>query len=274
MVYQHWLSPDEKRFIADRLDPQTSTSDLWLYDVSGGNAQRFTFDPANDFNPVWSPDGSRIVWASNRDGGISNLYQKAASGAGEETLLLKSDYPKFPTDWSRDGRFIIYHQIDPKTKRDVWVLPVTGSGEAKPFPVLRTEANETAGTLSPDGRWLAYASDESGRYEVYVQSFPGGGGKRQVSTGGGIGPRWRRDGQELFYYAGDGKLMAAPVRSGESFEVGAAVSLFEFRAGTPQLFAPYAVTADGQRFLINAVVETEPNAPLTVVVNWAAGVKK
>jgi hypothetical protein len=118
---------------------------------------------------------------------------------------------------------------------------------------------------------LAYASDVSGRYEVYVQSFPDGGGKRQVSTSGGSHPRWRLDGRELFYYAGDGKLMAAPVRSGESFEEGAAVSLFEFRAGPPSFFAPYAVTADGQRFLINAVVETEPNAPLTVVVNWAAG---
>ncbi len=130
------------------------------------------------------------------------------------------------------------------------------------------------GTLSPDGRWLAYASDVSGRYEVYVQSFPGGGGKRQVSTGGGSSPRWRRDGRELFYYAADGKLMAAAVKNGESFETGAAVSLFEFRAGTLQGLAPYAVTADGQRFLINAMVETEPNAPLTVVVNWTAGAPK
>src|SRR5262249_36457367 len=131
---QFWLSPDEKRLIADRLDPQTDSQDLWLCNVSGGNHQRFTFDPASDFNPVWSPDGSCIIWASNRDG-ISNLYQKAASGAGEETLLLKSDYPKVPTDWSRDGRFIIYFQRDPKTKTDVWVLPVAGNGEAKPFPV-------------------------------------------------------------------------------------------------------------------------------------------
>jgi serine/threonine protein kinase/Tol biopolymer transport system component len=272
-LFKHWLSPDEKRFIADRLDPQPSTLDLWLYDVSGGNAARFTFDPANDFSPVWAPDGSRIVWASTREG-VSNLYQKAASGAGEETLLLKPDHPIFPTDWSRDGRFIIYHQTDPKTKSDVWFLPAPGSGEAKPFPVVWTQANETMGTLSPDGRWLAYGSDASGRFEVYVQSFPGGGGKRQVSNGGGNNPRWRRNGRELFYYAGDGKLMAAPVRSGKSFEMGAPVSLFEFRAGTVQNFAPYAVTADGQRFLINAVVETEPNAPLTVVVNWAAGVKK
>jgi Tol biopolymer transport system component len=272
-IRQHWLSPDEKRFIADRIDPQITTSDLWLCDVSGSNSTRFTFNPATDINPVWSPDGRRIVWASSQGGGVLNLYQKAASLAGEDALLWKSDQPKYPSDWSRDGRFIIYRQEDPKTKSDLWVLPVTESDKA--FPVLQTEANEITGTLSPDGRWLSYVSDVSGRYEVYVQSFPGGGGKRQVSTGGGAHPRWRRDGRELFYYTGDGKLMAAPVRNGESFDVGSAVSLFEFRSGTVQeIFAPYAVTADGQRFLINAIVETEPNAPLTVVVNWAAGVKR
>src|SRR5262245_18496530 len=268
-----WLSPDEKRFIADRYDPQITTSDLWLCDVSGSNSARFTFNPAADINPVWSPDGSRIVWASGRDGGVTNLYQKAASGAGEDALLWKSDQAKYPTDWSPDGRFIIYRQEDPKTKSDVWFLRVTGSREA--FPVLQTDANEISGTLSPDGRWLSYVSDVSGRYEVYVQSFSGGGGKWQVSTGGGAHPRWRRDGRELFYYARDGKLMAAQVRSGESFEVGAAVSLFEFRSGTVhEIFAPYAVTADGQRFLINTMVETEPNAPLTVWVNWAMGSKR
>jgi len=175
---------------------------------------------------------------------------------------------------SESGNWDIYTQRDPKTKMDVWVLPMTRNGEA-PFLVVNTEANETAGTLSPDGRWLAYVSDVSGRYEVWVQSFPGGGGKRQVSTGGGNRPRWRRDGRELFYYAGDGKLMAAPVKSGESLEVGAPILLFEFSPGPGELrIGPYAATADGQRFLINAMVETESNAPLTVVVNWAAGVKE
>jgi eukaryotic-like serine/threonine-protein kinase len=275
---QHWLSPDEKRFIADRADPQTGTYDLWLCDVAGGNSARFTFDPAQDFNPIWEPSGGRIVWSSTRDSGVINLYQKAASLAGEDTLLLKSEpeHGKLATDWSRDGRFLIYRQNDPQTKSDVWVLPMAGNGEAQPFPVLRTEANEVGAALSPDGRWLAYASDESGRYEVYVRSFPGGGSQRQVSTGGGNHPRWRRDGRELFYYAADGKMMAVPVERAERFEVGAALALFEFRAGNvlTGLRAPYAVTADGQRFLINAVVDTEPNAPLTVVVNWAAEVKK
>src|SRR5262245_48784553 len=151
-----WLSPDEKRFVADRIDPLTGTYDLWLCNISGDAAARFTFDPESDFNPVWSPDGRRIVWSSTRDSGVVNLYQKAVSLAGEETPLLKSDYIKIPTDWSRDGRFIIYYQVDPKTKLDVWVLPATG-GEAK--PLIQTEANEAAGTLSPDGRWLAYVSD-------------------------------------------------------------------------------------------------------------------
>jgi hypothetical protein len=166
----------------------------------------------------------------------------------------------------------------------VWVLPVAesvaspggaSSGEPKAFPFLQTEADEFGATMSPNGRWVAYVSDESGRYEVYVQSFPGGGGKRQVSTGGATAPRWRRDGQELFYYATDGKLMAAPVQSGENFAASAAAPLFEFRAGNANaFFAPYAVTGDGQRFLLNATVETEMSAPLTVVFNWTADIKR
>jgi Tol biopolymer transport system component len=270
------LSPDGKHFIADRIDPRTGTSDLWLCDVSLSKAERFTFDQAGDFNPIWAPNG-RIVWASDRDV-ITNLYQKAASGEGEETLLLKSSNPKAPTDWSRDGLFIIYRETDPKTKPDIWVLPMTGSGEGAQFPLIRTAASETVGTLSPDGRWLAYVSNVSGRNEVYAQRFPDGGGRQQVSKGIGIGPSWRRDGGELFYYESNGeggRLMAAQVRSGKNFKVDDVVSLFEFRRGTrmdPR--APYAVTADGQRFLINELVETKPNAPLTVVFNWTAGLRQ
>jgi Tol biopolymer transport system component len=267
-----WLSPDEKRVAVDRLDPQPGTNDIWLQNVAGGNPQRFTFDPANDFLPVWSPDGSRIVWSSNREG-ATDLYQKASSGAGQDEPLLKSSNRKFPTDWSLDGRFIIYTEIDPKTNRDIWVLPLFGDG--KPFPFLRTEANETGGQLSPDGRWIAYASDELGGYEVYVQSFPKGGGKRQVSTKGGTGPCWRRDGKELFYYSSDGKLMAAEVKSGASFEAGVPSALFEFRSGNATVtVAPYTVTADGQRFLLNTVVDESGGAPLTVVINWTAELKR
>ena len=275
--YSTLLSPDEKRFISDRLDPPNSTLDLWLYDISGRSAERFTINPAVDFYPVWSPNGDQIVWSSNRGGVILDLYQRAADFSGEETLLLKSDYPKYPTDWSQDGRFIIYNEPGRGSNSDVWVLPMTGSSKGKPFSEVLTEASEGGGMLSPDGRWLAYTSDESGHFEVYVQRFPGGRGKRQVSTGGGFGPRWRWDGGELFYYSEDGNLMAAAVRSRENFKTDAFVPLFEFRSGVASTSAgatPYAVTRDGQRFLINEIVDKEPNAPLTVVVNWAADSKK
>ena len=264
------LAPDDKRFALVRVNPQDSSTDVWLLGETGGTAMRFTFEPGNDQFPVWSPDGSRIVWASNRTG-VFNLYEKDAGGTGQDALLLESALPNLPTDWSRDGRYVIYRQIDPQAKYDIWAIDL---GERKPFPLLQTEANEAAAVLSPDGRWMAYSSDESGRYEIYVQSFPGGGSKRQISTGGGIGPHWRGDGRELYYHAPDGKLMAAPVTIGTSLEVGTPVALFEFRPATNAITPYYSVTRDGQRFLLSTIVETEPNAPLTVVVNWSAELKK
>jgi len=267
------LSSDDKRFMVTRFDFQAANNDLWMSDMTGGNVTRFTFDPANDQSPVWSADGSRVVWASNREG-LFHLYEKATSGAGQDVVLFKSDYFKFPTDWSRDGRFIIYRQIHPTTKYDIWVLPVgpLAAGQ-KPFAFLESGANEAAAVLSHDGQWMAYSSDESGRYEVYVESFPEHGGKRQVSTGGGIGPLWRGDGKELFYHAPDGKLMAASVKAGASFEASVPVALFEFRAGGNLITPYYAVSADGKRFLLSTIVETAAGAPLTVVVNWTAGMK-
>ncbi|HEY9430546.1 MAG TPA: protein kinase [Blastocatellia bacterium] len=276
--YNVSLSPNEKRFIFDGRDPVTSTLELWLCDVSGRNASKFTINPAMDFYPVWSPKGDQIVWSSNRGGVILDLYQKTANIAGDDTPLLKSNSPKNPSDWSSDGRFIFYSQLDQKLKSDVYALPMNGSRtEGDPYPIVNTEASESGATLSPDGRWLAYASDLTERFEVYVQGFPGSGGKKQVSSGGGFGPRWGREGKELFYYAADGKLMVVPIRGIESFVTETAVPLFAFRAGTTPTLSgapPYAVTRDGKRFLINTVVVTEPSAPLTVVVNWAADLKK
>ena len=261
------LSPDEKRFVIDRIDPHTGNTDLWLYDASGENATRFTFDAANDSFPLWSPDGGQIVWASSRSGAF-NLYQKAASGAGQDERLLESNQDAIPNDWSPDARLIIYSGPDPQTRFDVQVLPL--SGNRTPFSFKPTAAGESAARLSPDGRWIAYTSSESGSSEIYVQSFPSGGGKRQVSTGGGVGPQWRGDGRELYYYA-RGTLMAVPVRTGATVEASAPQKLFEFRSGSTTIVTlpPYAVTADGQRFLINSIVETQPSAPLTLMVNWA-----
>jgi Tol biopolymer transport system component len=184
--------------------------------------------------------------------------------------VLPTNTSKNAGSWSADGRFVLYTTTPP----DLWALPL--SGEKKPFPFLQTRFNEGSGRFSPDGRWVAYQSNESGRPEVYVAAFPGPGGKWQVSTAGGVLPRWRRDGKEIFYAAPTGAtMMAASVNSeGTAFQVGRVQSLFQVRAGGPRYF--YDVSADGQRFLLNALPEqtaTTP-VPLTLVVNWTAGLKK
>jgi serine/threonine protein kinase/Tol biopolymer transport system component len=264
------LSPDGRRFAVSVVDPDLGTGDLWLSDADGANPTRFTFDPANDAMPVWSPDGTRIVWASNR-GGSYDLYEKAASGSGEDVRLLHSDLYKFPTDWSRDGHTILYREVNARNDLDLWALPVGPKGAAgKAFPFVRTEANETTASFSPDGSRVAYASDESGRFEVYLRAFPSGEGTRQVSTGGGLSPLWRKDGREIYFQAPDGTLMAAAVEPGAAFEVRPPVPLFAFRPAAVLTTPFYSPAPDGRRFLISAIVDAEPGAPLTVVLDWAA----
>lgn len=265
------LAPDGKHFAATNYDLLTNNFDLWLADVTGGNALRFTFDSGNDNFPVWSPYGNRIVWAANR-GEHFQLYEKDANRAGQETPLLVSEYNKTPTDWSSDGRYIIYRQTDPKTRIDIWALPLFG--EHKPFPVVQSEANENGGVVSPDGRWLAFYSDESGRHEIYLQSFPGEGNKQRVSINGGVWPYWRQDGKELYYRSLDDKLMAVSFTGQTSLIAGSPTALFEFHSGGQPDQPYYSVSGNGQRFLLNAFVDSEINSPLTVLVNWTAGVKK
>jgi Tol biopolymer transport system component/tRNA A-37 threonylcarbamoyl transferase component Bud32 len=264
------LSPDGRRFAVSVVDPDLGTGDLWLSDADGANPTRFTFDPANDAMPVWSPDGTRIAWTSNR-GGSYDLYEKAASGSGEDVRLLHSDHYKFPTDWSTDGRTILYREINASNDFDLWALPVGREGSlGKPFPFVRTEANETTASFSPDGSRVAYASDESGRFEIYVCAFPSGEGKRQVSTGGGMSPLWRNDGREIYFQAPDGTLMAAAVEPGPAFEVRPPVPLFAFRPAAVLNTPFYSPAPDGRRFLISAIVDAQPGAPLTVVLDWTA----
>jgi eukaryotic-like serine/threonine-protein kinase len=266
------FSPDGKQAALNILEQSGRTRDIWIYDVARGLKTRITFDPADEFTPIWSPDGSRLVFNSRRKGHF-DLYQKASNGSGTEDVLLEDDADKYPYSWSSDGRFIAYEEFGP-TGADLFVLPL--SGDRKPIPFLNTKFNERYGRFSPDGRWLAYVSDESGKNEVYVLPYPGPGGKRQVSTAGGNLPRWRHDGNEIFYLATDGKLMAAAVSGkGTSFEVGAVEPLFE----APRLIGnryQYDVSADGQRFLVNTGSDqaTLASAPITVVVNWTAGLKK
>ncbi|MGI9168312.1 MAG: protein kinase domain-containing protein [Pyrinomonadaceae bacterium] len=271
LYFTLWLSPDDRRVAVDRLDLNTGTGDVWLFD-SHGIPSRFTTDPANDSSPLWSPDGSRIVFASNREG-VSNLYQKVASGGGNEEVLLKSSEQKVPDDWSADGQFIVYQTLNPKTKWDLWLLPMSGDGQ--PVPFLQTEFNEQQAQFSPDGKWIAYTSNVSGAPEVYVQTFPASGGPMRVSTGGGGQPRWRRDGRELFYIGVDRKLMAVDVKLGVIFESGVPKPLFGTRVITLTDFRNhYAVTADGQRFLINSRIEQTSATPISVVVNWTADLKR
>ncbi len=269
------LSPDGQRLAVGRMNPQSQMGDIHLFDLAGSAGTPFTFDPAHDELPLWSPDGSRMVWASFREG-TSNLFQKAASGAGQDELLLRTTLQKRPLDWSADGRFIVYVEGNPQTSFDLWVLPL--EGERKPWVWLNTPANETAARLSPDGKWIAYQSNESGRNEIYLQVFvpgaPASGGKRQLSTGGGANPQWRRDGRELYFIAAGGKLMAVEVTPG-----------VELKAGTPkELFAPsdyrvngdrgYTVTGDGQQFLFVTSADEASVPPFTVVLNWMAEVKQ
>ncbi|HYW47626.1 MAG TPA: protein kinase, partial [Bryobacteraceae bacterium] len=269
------LSPDGKRVAVDLTDA-TGNQDVWVLDVARGNPTRFTFDPARDFLPVWSPDGTKLVFASDRAVAAGNydIYQKDSSGSANEQLLLKSGRPQ---DWSADGRYLLYERFDPKTREDLWILPMFPPGDRKPMPYLQTPSNERQGHFSPDGRWIAYASDESGpgQYHVYVQSFPAGAGKFQVSTGTGGGqPRWRRDGKELFYVAADGRLMAVEVKTAPRFEYGVPQALFNPRnpgGGSMSNYVGYDVAADGKRFLVNTVSTVTENAapaPITVVLNW------
>jgi Tol biopolymer transport system component/tRNA A-37 threonylcarbamoyl transferase component Bud32 len=266
------LSPDGQRASVSIPDQAGRARDIWVYDVARSLRTRFTFAPADELSSIWSPDGSRLIFNSRRKG-HQDLYQKAASGAGVEEVLFEDNLDKTPRSWSPDGRSILYTSTGGAIGSDLFVVPL--SGDRKPVPFVATQFTELYGQFSPAGRWIAYTSNESGRGEVYVAPFPGPGGKWQVSIGGGNWPRWRPDGTEIFYVAPDTSLMVAAVNGkGASFEVGAVRSLFETRAMTGLRY-PYDVSADGQRFLINTLRDqTTTFAPITVVLNWTAGLKK
>jgi Tol biopolymer transport system component len=262
------ISADGSSVALTRRDPQTGLSDIWLYDLVRGTNSRFTFNTLDNQFPLWSPDNSHIAFYST-PGGNGTVYQRAASGAGRNEVLHKST-PNIagpPTDWSRDGRYLIETVNDPRTNYDIWVLRLFG--DKRPFPYLQTSASERYGKLSPNGQWLAYESDETKRNEIYVQTFPTPGGKWQVSVNSGEYPVWSRDGRELFYIGADGKMMAVEVKRGSQFEAGVPTPLFQ----THLAGVGYDVSKDG-RFLIPTAVEQNATVPITVVVNWTAGLKK
>lgn len=264
------LSPDEKKAAIQRVDG--SATNIWLMDLVRGVPSRFTFRTSgDDDNPAWSPDGSVIIYSSTGEG-QDGLYRKNSSGAGAEELLAQATVDGNGSDWSPDGKNVLFQSTGAKTLSDLWILPLTG--DMKPFPLMQTEFNEHHGRFSPDGRYLAYVSDESGGFEVYVQNFPLAGGKWQVSTGGGAQPHWRRDGKELFYIAPDKSLMAVDVKTSPAFEASTPHPLFHTRVTSYESPNRYAVSADGQRFLINSSLSEVNSTPLTVILNWTSQLRK
>jgi Tol biopolymer transport system component len=255
------IAPDDGRVASQRLDPQSGISNIWLMEVRGGAPTRFTFTPTFEHAAVWAPDGSRIAFDSFRRAPLG-VYQKALNSAEDDRPLVHLPQFTSPTDWSRDGRLLLVQTLHPETKWDLWFAPAAGG---EPQPYLRTDFNEMGARLSPDGRWVAYTSDESGSWEVYVAAFPGPGGKWQVSSAGGSQPNWRGDGRELFYLATDRKLMAVEIAAAADFASGGPRGLFATRARYTGNWA-YDATSDGQRFIISTVVIEEQPTPLTVVL--------
>ena len=265
------LSPDGQTVAVSIADAKSGQANLWTIDVARGLRTRFTFAASYDDSPVWSPDGSRLVFSSDRTG-RNDLYQKSISGVGNEELVLPLESDDFPLDWSPDGRWIIFGSISPQQpKGDLWALEP--SGDPKPVPILQTPFDEGDARFSTDGRWIAYVSDESGQQEVYVAPFPGPGRKWQISAAGGSLPLWNRDGKEIFYQAADQKLMSVEVSADESgVQVGQAKALFQLPPSGGG--ASYDVTPDGRKFLVKRGLASESESPLTVVVNWPAELKK
>jgi Tol biopolymer transport system component len=267
------VSPDGQRAAVAR-DVQ-GNEDIWLLD--GTRISRLTFNPAIDLFPIWSPDGRSIAFASNRSG-TYDLYRKAVDGSGTAVLLVASPQPKFPTDWSRDGRFLLYMSVDPQTETDLWVRPMTG--DQKPWVFLKTPFDEALGQFSPDGRFVAHESDDSGRFQIYIRPFTQpdevgnpAGGQWQISTDGGIEPRWSPDGRELYYLDPQGRMMAVSITvTGATVVPGTPVLLFATKilgggVDNQQGFQ-YAVARDG-RFLINTLLdENRSTAPIRLILNW------
>lgn len=247
--------------------------DVWVMDVNRGSPSRLTFDPGLDAEAVWSADSQRIMFRSTRHG-TSDLFEKPASGAGDERLLLRDAGQ--PLSASPDGRFLLYARASPKTGGDIWALPL--KGDPKPFPVLETTADEFSCQFSRDGRWIAYESNESDRLQIYVRPFPVSGSHWQVSTGGGTQPRWSQDGKEIYYLAPDTRLTAVPLTisaDGHTLDAGAPLPLFATQLASGANVLPsrpqYAVAPDG-RFLMNVRAD-EASLPITVVLHWTTMLK-
>jgi Tol biopolymer transport system component len=263
------LSPNDRRILSYR------AGDIWVFETTRDASVRLTTNPATDSFSVWSPDGTQVAFQSYQKGVPGEIYKKPAAGGPEEPILSSPDVTH-PMDWSSDGRFVLYRmqpQGSNASQWNLWAVPVEGDG--KPFPVVQSDFDERDGQFSPDGKWIAFESNETGRYEIYIQPFPTGA-KTIVSSGGGAQVRWNRNGRELFYIAMDGQLMAVPIQltDGQA-EIGKSAALFRTNVGGAVTLGvtrqQYAVSADGQRFLMNTVVAEANASPISLVLGWRGG---
>jgi Tol biopolymer transport system component len=262
------ISPDGRRLAVQRA--MDGNTDIWLVDIERGPSTRFTSDPQADIAPVWSPRGDRIAYASQVDG-VFELFEKPLAGTSPR-LLVRTGQPKQITDWSRDGRYLLYRSVATSTSVDMDIWAVALDGDRTPIALVRTAFEERDAQFSPDGTWIAYQSNESGRPEVYVQPFGAGGERLRISATGGVQARWRADGRELFYLTLEGQLMTVPMTPGNhrrSLRPGAPSPLFQASVGATQGIAlhSYVVAPDGQRFLLDTVAE-QPAAPIALILNW------
>lgn len=272
----HWptLSPDGNKLALS--EESNGIADIWVIDLVRNAKTRLTFGPQYSGDPAWWPDGKSIVFSYGPSGVTDSIYRQNSDGTGsKEKLLGTPGMRAIPFSVSPDGRYIAYMRFDPKsnTKYDIWALPMFEQG--KPFPLVSTDFNDVTPEFSPDGHWLAYANNESSRYEVYIQPFPNGAGRWQVSTAGGVSPSWRKDGKELYFWANEQEqMMAVDVRqNGASLELGTPHALFKtatvsFGNGT------YSVSADGKKFVVNTILPQSVSEPLTLITNWPADLKQ
>jgi len=266
------LSPDGMRVAAGVRDPQTMTRDIWVFDVTRGTASRLTFDASDDLNPAWSPDGTRVVFTSDRKG-QRDIYAKAVNGIGQDELVFESNEQKSVSDWSADGRYVLYDSGAVGGLSTISLSAIPLFGDRKSFPLVRGAFSSSSPRVSPDGRWVAYSSFESGRSEVYVQAFPESTEKWQISPKGGTEPYWRGDGKELFYVE-NSTIMSVSVSPVGSLSTAIPRPLFAapFRAGI--LRNRYVASPDGRRFLVNVTTEDPASSLIPVVLNWASELKK
>ena len=266
------LSPDQTRLAASVADPKTGFPDIWISDRTRRSSAPFTFGPTVNASPVWAPDGARIVFRSTRTGSMPTFYTKSASGGGKEEPLPSSQLSAnvMLSDWSPDGRYLLF-STPTASDDDLWLMPL--ASDAKPVSFLSAPGDQWHGNFSPNGKLVAYSSNESGRFEVKVQTFPLTDRQQTVSTTGGYEPRWRGDGGEMYYISLEQKLMAVRVGPGLSF--GAPTELFQMRVagGMSAQRTHYVPSRDGRRFLINTS-EHDAATPITVVLNWTAALKK